>query len=458
MTEMPNRPKNWIFSDRFLARKFMLPVHQFTNVAASSGVALLGAAVAAMLWANLDIFGDSYFAFWEDSYLDLDLGFVHLHESVRDLVDDGLMAIFFFVMGLEIKRELVLGELRDPRKAVVPVAAAAGGMLFPALIYLALNWDDAAALRGWGIPMATDIAFAIGILALVGKGLPVGVRLFLLTVAIVDDVGAILVIALFYTQDLKLGYLTLGVAALAVTFAASRVNIRSLAFYVPMALIAWYGFVESGVHATLAGVVLGLITPARALYGAEEFDQGLRRVLDLYPTNPKDPEYQDKVEHEALKLASLARESVPPLWRLERQLHKWSAFIIVPLFALANTGVRLAGADLLSLGTTRVAEGVALGLVFGKVIGVGLVAWLMAHFGLGRLPDGVTGRHVLGVGMLAGVGFTVALFITDLAFMDQMLLNRAKLGIFVGSTVAGVAGALFLRFGSPHEPAEPAED
>lgn len=447
MDEMPNRPKNWIYSDRFLARKFVLPVHQFTNVAASSGVALLGAAVVAMLWANMGVFGDSYFAFWEDSYLDLDLGFIHLHESIRDLVDDGLMAIFFFVMGLEIKRELVLGELRDPRKAVVPIAAALGGMLFPALIYVFLNWGDGGALRGWGVPMATDIAFAIGILALVGRGLPVGVRLFLLTVAIVDDVGAILVIALFYTQNLHLGYLTLGVGALIATFAAARVNIRSLAFYIPMALIAWYGFVESGVHATLAGVVLGLITPARPLYGPEEFDRGVRRVLDISPTDPKDPLYVDKVEHEALKLARLARESVSPLWRLERQLHKWSAFLIVPLFALANAGVRLTGADLLSLGTSRVAEGVALGLVFGKVIGVGGVAWLMAHFGLGRLPDGVTGRHVLGVGMLAGVGFTVALFITDLAFMDPMLLDRAKLGIFVGSIVAGIAGALFLRFG-----------
>ena len=226
------------------------------------------AAVIAMLWANLPVFGDSYYSFWHNPHLDLSIGPIRLHEDLKHLVNDGLMTIFFLVVGLEIKRELVLGELRDPRKAALPVFAALGGMVLPALIYVAFNAGDAAALRGWGVPMATDIAFSLGVLALVGSRAPVGVRLFLLAVAIADDIGAILVIAVFYTSDLHFGYLGLGVGALVATSIGSKVNIRSYIFYAPMALIAWYGFLESGVHATIAGVILGFITPSRPLYDA----------------------------------------------------------------------------------------------------------------------------------------------------------------------------------------------
>ena len=238
---------------------------------------LVAAAVIAMLWANLPVFGDSYQEFWHNTHLDLSFGPIHLYEDLKHLVNDGLMTVFFLVVGLEIKRELVLGELRDPRKAALPVVAALGGMALPALIYVAFNAGDAAALRGWGVPMATDIAFSLGILALVGSRVPVGVRLFLLAVAIADDIGAIAVIAIFYTSDLNFGFLAFGIAALVVIAIGSKVNIRSHMFYVPMSIIAWFGFLESGVHATIAGVILGFITPSRPLYEAREFDRAARR-------------------------------------------------------------------------------------------------------------------------------------------------------------------------------------
>ena len=258
---MDRTSKNWIDSDRFIPARFVRPVLRLTRIEAASGIVLVAAAVIAMLWANLPVFGDSYYNFWHHHHLEVSLGPIHFAEDLKDLVNDGLMAIFFLVVGLEIKRELVLGELRDPRKAALPVVAALGGMVLPALIYLAFNAGDPAAIRGWGVPMATDIAFSLGVLALLGSRVPVGARLFLLAVAIADDIGAIAVIAIFYTDDLSLGYLGLGIAVLALIVIATRVNIRSHILYAPLALIAWFCFLESGVHSTIAGVILGFLTP-----------------------------------------------------------------------------------------------------------------------------------------------------------------------------------------------------
>ena len=277
--------KNWIASDRFIPRRFVRPVLRLTQRSAASGIVLVIAAVVAMLWANLPVFGDSYLDFWQNQHLEVSFGPVHFTEDFKHLVNDGLMTIFFFVVGLEIKRELVLGELRDRRKAALPVVAALGGMVLPALIYVAFNAGDAAALRGWGVPMATDIAFSLGVLALVGSRAPVGARLFLLAVAIADDIGAIVVIAIFYTEDLSFGYLWLGIAVLVLMAVGSKVNIRSHIFYAPMAVIAWFCFLESGVHGTIAGVILGFITPSRPLYDAQEFDRAARRIVDIFPAD-----------------------------------------------------------------------------------------------------------------------------------------------------------------------------
>ncbi|MDE0169435.1 MAG: Na+/H+ antiporter NhaA [bacterium] len=442
---MTSARKNWISSDRFIPRRFVRPALELTHRSAASGIVLVIAAVIAMLWANLPVFGDSYQTFWHDLHLDLSLGPVHLYEDLKHLVNDGLMTIFFLVVGLEIKRELVLGELRDPRKAALPVFAALGGMVVPALIYVALNAGDAAALRGWGVPMATDIAFSLGVLALVGSRAPVGVRLFLLAVAIADDIGAIAVIAIFYTADLDFGYLGLGIGTLVLIAIGARVNIRSYMFYVPMGLIAWFGFLESGVHATIAGVILGFITPSRPLYDSREFDRAARRIVEIFPADSPEPYFREKVEYEARMLSDVARESIAPLSRVEHLLHGWSAFVIVPIFALANAGVSFAGIDLADAITSEVALGVAVGLVVGKTVGVTGFGWLVVKLGLGRLPSGVGWRHMTGTAMLAGIGFTVALFIAELAYTDYLTIDLAKIGIFLGSIIAGVLGYLVLR-------------
>ena len=455
--------KNWIESDRFVPAQFVRPVLRLARIEASSGVVLVAAAVAAMLWANLSVFGDSYHNFWYENQIEITLGPIHFAEDFKHLVNDGLMAIFFFVVGLEIKRELVLGELRDPRKAALPVVAALGGMVLPALIYVAFNAGDATALRGWGVPMATDIAFSLGVLALLGSRVPTGARLFLLAVAIADDIGAIAVIAIFYTADLSLGYLGVGVAVLALIAIATRVNIRSHVIYLPLAIIAWFCFLESGVHGTIAGVLLGFLTPSRPLYDGREFNRAAGEIIGL-PVDSDDPGFQEEkddgvwaiaaatawralVEHEARQLSEVARESISPLSRLLHLLHNWSAFVIVPVFALANAGVSLAGIDLVESVTSRVALGVALGLVVGKAVGVTGFAWLVVKAGWGRLPSGIRWQHMFGTATLAGIGFTVALFIGELAFTDPAIIDLGKIGVFTGSILAGAIGFLVLRSG-----------
>ena len=446
---MTDSRKNWVASDRFIPKTFVRPALRFTSISASSGIVLIVAAVLAMLWANLGVFGDSYATFWE-SHLELSFGPVHLSETFKDFVNDGLMAIFFFVVGLEIKRELVLGELRDPRKAALPAMAALGGMVVPALIFVIFaSGAGAEALRGWGIPMATDIAFSLGVLALVGSRVPLGAKLFLLTLAIVDDIGAIVVIAIFYTDSLSLGYLALGLGALLLTAVAAKVNIRAYSFYISVAIVAWFGFLESGVHATIAGVALGLLTPSRPLYNGVEFDSKTRQIVDYYPAESDEPRFHELVEYEARLLADVARESVAPLSRLEHALQNWSSFAIIPIFALANAGVRLVGIDLGAAASSAVALGVAIGLLVGKPIGVILFAWAAVKIGWGVLPRNTQWVHIIGTAILAGVGFTVALFIAELAYTDETITDLAKIGIFMGSIAAGLLGYLFLRRSRP---------
>ena len=445
---MTDSRKNWISSDRFIPKTFARPALRFTSIAASSGVVLIVAAAIAMLWANLSVFGNSYETFWSTEF-ELVFGPIHLEETLKELVNDGLMVIFFFVVGLEIKRELVLGELRDPRKAALPAMAALGGMVVPALIFVFLNTGGGDALAGWGIPMATDIAFSLGVLVLLGSRAPIGAKLFLLALAIVDDIGAIVVIAIFYTADLSFGYLALGLGALLVIAVAGQVHIRAYSFYVPMAIIAWFGFLESGVHATIAGVALGLLTPARPFYDGREFDRTTRQILDYYPAESEEPRFHELVDHEARLLADVARESTPPLSRLLHGLHNWSSFVIIPIFALANAGVRMVGIDIPDAVTSPVALGVGLGLLIGKPIGVTLFAWLAVKIGWGVLPNHTTWHHIIGTSILAGIGFTVALFIAELAYTDLVLTDLAKIGIFMGSIGAGLLGYLYLRSAKP---------
>jgi len=437
--------ETWMHSDRYIPRRFVAPVVAFMRAEAGSGIIMLIAAVVAVIWANSTL-GDTYFEILE-THLKIEFGSFHFDESVEHLINDGLMAIFFFVVGLEIKRELVLGELRDPKAASVPVIAALGGMVIPALVYLAFVLPEGGeAAEGWAIPMATDIAFSVGVLALLGRMVPASIKLFLLALAIVDDLGGILVIAIFFTDDLAFGYLAAAFLGLAVVWLASRAGIRTHIFYLPVALTIWYFFLESGVHATLAGVALAFLTPVRPMYSNLELKARSQTIIDGYPEDTDDLHENELADFDSLMLSEIARESVGPLARAERRLVYWSSFLVVPLFALANAGVRFEG----SIGdalTSPVALGVAMGLVVGKTVGISAFTWIAVRTGLGRLPAGSTWRHIFGVASVAGIGFTVALFITALAFTDQAIADQAKVGIFAGSILAGIIGVIVFRTG-----------
>jgi NhaA family Na+:H+ antiporter len=447
---MDRRHQTWASSERFVPQRFVRPFVRFTRIEAASGIVLLAATIAAMVWAN-SRWSATYFQILETRLI-IDFGPIHFDEDLQHVVNDGLMAIFFFVVGLEIKRQVVLGDLSDRKTAALPVMAALGGMVFPALIYLLINRDAGeAAIRGWGVPMATDIAFAVGVLAILGSRIPSGARLFLLTLAIVDDIGAISVIAIFYTDDLRLGYLALAVGGLVMAGVAARVGIRSLAFYVPLGMIVWFFTFESGVHATLAGVALGFLTPARPMYPANEFDRRARAILDTFPDEPDTPQSREHADHEALLLSEISSEAVSPLSRLEYRLQTWSSFVVIPLFALANAGINFRDIDIGAALTSTIALGVIGGLVLGKTIGISLLSFITVKTGLGRLPEGTNWLHIVGLSVVGGIGFTVSLFIASLAFEDPEVNELAKVGILAGSLLAGALGSAVLLRARPVE-------
>jgi len=379
-------------------KRALSALQDFLHDEAAGGIVLVVGALVAVVWANSPV-SESYTNFW-GQYLTLGWGPTALTENLQHWVNDGLMVVFFFVVGLEIKRELAIGELQDARAAALPAAAALGGVVVPALIFVALTSGDAGA--GWGIPMATDIAFAVGVLALLGDRVPTGAKLLLLSAAIVDDIIAITVIALFYTESVSLAWLGGAVAGLAVVVVLRRLGVNAIWPYVLVGSVVWVATLESGVHATIAGVALGLLTPAGEVGG--------RNVLTT----------------------------------LEHRLHPWSAFVVVPLFALANAGVGFGGGLLGEALSTAMPWAIALGLVVGKIVGISAAVWLTVRTGLGRLPHGVGPLHVVAVAAVAGIGFTVSLFIADLAYDDPALTETAKVGIFVGSLLAAAIGSTLM--------------
>ena len=405
-------------------------VRQFLETEASGGVVLLAAAMVALVWANSP-WSASYRALWSTE-LTLGLGRYVLVEDLQHWVNDALMAVFFLVVGLEIKRELVHGDLRDRRAAAMPTIAAAGGMVVPALLYLVVTAGSGAS-RGWGIPMATDIAFAIGVMALLGPRVPASLKLFLLTLAIVDDIGAIVVIAVFYAGEIQPGFLLTAAALIAVMLCLRRAGVVWLAPYVVLGSGVWLATQASGVHATIAGVVLGLLAPAQRLIPG-----AVARHWAGDLTDEPGPGELDA-------MTRLARSAVSPAERLEHLLHPWTSFLIVPLFALANAGVELGGDSFAGPGAAKATVGVVLGLVAGKTLGITAAAWLAVRTGLGRLPEGATWPMVAGVAALGGIGFTVALFIAELAFMPGPLQDAAKIGVLSASALAAVLGATVLR-------------
>jgi Na+:H+ antiporter, NhaA family len=415
-----------------VGRYLVEPIRSFVDTEVMSGTVLLAATVVALAWANSP---------WDGAYRDLfghaltfDVGIVRIDEDLQHWINEGLMTLFFFVVALEIKREVVRGDLSG-RPASLPIIAAVGGMAAPALIYAALN-AGAAGAPGWGIPMATDIAFALGILALLGGRISPQLRVFLLALAIVDDIGAILVIAIFYSGDIQLDSLAIACGLLVLIFGMYQVGIRYVAVYFCVGAIVWLAVFESGIHATIAGVALGLMTPLEPVHVSLQ-----QRVLTGFNRFRRAHRRTRPVSTDSLRSA----EESGPLYRLEQALHPFTSFLVVPLFALANAGVALDPDTIRSTLTTSVTLGVALGLLIGKPLGIVVFTWLACRLGVSSLPSGTTFRQILGIGMLAGVGFTVALFVNQLAFDSEVLVEQGKIGILGGSLAAGLLGFLLLR-------------
>ena len=446
---MPLR-HTWAESERFVPRTIVQPINRLLAQEAAGGIVMLISAVLAIGWANSP-WSESYFDLWRTELV-VEIGAVLRldHLTLQTWVNDALMTAFFLLVGVEIKREVVHGHLRDVRTIALPVLAAIGGMVVPALIYRVLNPSGAAA-DGWAIPMATDIAFAVGILALAGKRVPLAAKVFLLTLAVADDVGAILVIALFYAGSLSTGWLLSAAGALVVIFLMRRNDVQSLAPYLAAGAFLWLALLESGVHATLAGVVLGLMTPAWPLRSPIRFPSESRRVLAdieraFYDRALTRDEFASN-EQRIGEVSRMAMLATSPLERLERALTPWVVYVIVPVFALANAGVSLSKDTLTGIVNDRITVGIVLGLVLGKAIGVLAGAAVGVGLRVGRLPPSVEWRHMIGVAAVAGVGFTVSLFVASLSFDDAAATDAAKVGILAGSAIAGLLGYLVLRLG-----------
>jgi Na+:H+ antiporter, NhaA family len=417
------------------------PLQEFLRTEAAGGVVLLLCAVAALAWANLS--PASYAAVFEYPFR-IGAGTSDTGFTARELINDGLMAFFFFVVGMEIKRELVLGELDTPAKATLPAVAALGGMVLPAAIFVAFNWGGPG-LRGWGIPMATDIAFCVGLLALLGDRVPRGLVVFVTALAIFDDIGGILVIAFFYGHGFQAEWL---VAAAVITIALVAINrayVTTAAVYGLAGLGLWVCLHHGGIHATIAGVVLGMMVPARPRRASREIMRELAAHAARLDATPPDAELDAAQLH---MIEEEIEDLEPPVNRFIHTLHPFVAFGVMPAFALANTGVNLRGFSLADL-TAPVALGTAAGLVVGKTIGIFGLSWVAVRFGLAPMPGGARSSQLLGVSVVAGIGFTVALFIATLAYAGAPdLLAPAKLGIVIGSLTAGLLGFVLLRFTS----------
>lgn len=427
-----------------LVRRLVLPFQEFFQAESASGIVLLICAAAALVWANSP-WADSYFHLWE-THVVVGGGPLVLDYSLHHWINDGLMAVFFFMVGLEIKREVLVGELASPKQAALPIAAAIGGMAVPALIFVAFN-AGTPELRGWGVPMATDIAFALGVLAILGDRVPSGLKIFLAALAIVDDLGAVLVIALFYSAGLDWSMLMYGGVTFIILMGANRGGIRRPAVYAILGILLWFFFLKSGVHATIAGVLLATTIPARTRINVPEFVASARGFLAQFEEDGLRPDPAHPLTHRqeaALEQLEEAAEGVQsPLLSIEHAIVPWVAYGIMPLFALANAGVALEP-EVVQRISSPVVLGIALGLLIGKPIGVGLFAWLSVRLGMAGFPAGVRGAHLVGVGFLAGIGFTMSLFIANLAFVDTTL-ELSKIGVLSASTVAGIIGFVILR-------------
>jgi Na+:H+ antiporter, NhaA family len=430
---------------QLIANQILRPTQEFFRKEVASSVLLLSATVIALVWANSN-FAETYHSFWHTK-ISLVFGEFHVSKSLVHWINDGLMALFFFTVGLEIKRELLVGELASPKNALLPAIAALGGMLVPGLIYMAFNLGSST-MDGWGIPMATDIAFALGAIAIFGHKLPVNLRVFLAAFAIADDLGAVLVIAIFYTKEIVWFYVFVCAILTLCLALANLLWIRWTLVYAVLGLAIWFFVLGSGIHPTVAGVIVSLFIPARGRYDTDHFLQNVNQIMEKFKCEDQSCGYSILLNQEhmhavhALELACHDVET--PLQRLMHALHPWVAFTILPFFALSNAGLSFHGVNFSEVAAHTVSLGIFFGLVFGKPLGVLLFSYIAVKSGAGSLPKDVNWLHILGSGMLGGIGFTMSLFIADLSFSSFHMLGYAKMAILLASVVSAIIGIGFL--------------
>lgn len=431
---------------KFPIDKVIYPIQKFIQQEKAGGIVLGISVIIAMFLAN-SAWSEQYFHFFEHKLgFEFD-GVSYLTYSIHHWINDGLMAIFFFVVGLELKREIVGGELSNPRKAMLPIGAALGGMIVPALVYHFMN-PTGPVSNGWGIPMATDIAFALGVLYLLGDKIPLNLKVFLTALAIVDDLGAVLVIAFFYTSNISVESLMLGATFLSIMYMGNRLGVRNILFYAIFGIIGvWTSFLLSGVHATIAAVLAAFTIPADVVIKENAYVQKIQNYLDKFRAiDPveKIPTLTSRQLHVLEKIKTDTNQAIPPLQQLEHAMHPMITFFIVPVFALANAGVSI-NVDFQELFSTNVALGVALGLLIGKIVGVVGFTLLLIKLKVAPWPNGMNLRNLFGLGLLASIGFTMSLFITSLALVDEAHMIQAKIGIFSASIIGGVLGYMVLN-------------
>lgn len=422
---------------------------RFIDLFSDSGILLIIATVIALIWAN-SAWGEQYDHLWHHTYFSLGFEGFKLNKHLIHWINDGLMVIFFFLVGLEIKREILVGELKSLKRAALPIFGALGGMVVPVALYLMFGLEGEAA-HGWGIPMATDIAFTIAVLAMLGSRVPISLKIFLTALAIVDDLGAVLVIAMFYTQSINWMFLAIALGLVAILFVLNRFNVQNLWAYTSIGFVIWLLFLSSGIHATIAGVIVAFLIPVHPKVQIDQFAHKIKLQADRFARAQSHHQPYMLTDRQIDSLDNLQRLTVKvqsPLQAIEHSLSKFVNYIILPLFALSNAGVHFysaKGGDASGSVVSTVGIAIAVSLVFGKAIGISLFSWLAVKLNLAQKPEGTNWASFIGLGLLGGIGFTMSLFITTLAFQSADLINQAKIGIFVGSLIAGVAGYYLLK-------------
>jgi len=442
-----NRDKYIKSTRQLVADQILRPAQQFFDKEASSSILLISATAIALIWVNSSI-GETYHSFWH-TQISFTFGHFHISKTLLHWVNDGLMSLFFFTVGLEIKREILVGELATPKKALLPVIAALGGMIVPGLIYAALN-VGLPTIHGWGIPVATDIAFALGAVAVFGRKLPVGLRIFLAAFAIADDLGAVVIIAIFYTKEIVWSNLIISLFFIFGLAAANFFWIRQTLIYAILGLAVWFFVLGSGVHPTIAGVIVSFFVPARGRYDTDNFLQNIKKITEKFECEEQSCGYSILLNQEhmyAVQALELACHDVEtPLQRLMHALHPWVAFLILPLFAMGNTGLIFRGIVFSEAVSNPVILGIIFGLVVGKPIGILLFSYLSVKTGIASLPQEVRWSHIFGGAMLGGIGFTMSLFLSELSFSDPHIIDYARIAILAGSILSALFGMSYLGF------------